>query len=99
MAATLPIISIAPYFSPTAAAAEREAVSQALHAACRDHGFFYLDISCFVDESETAELSKLARQFFFLPQEEKDRISIRHGDLARGLSIAFLFSVLSSVGM
>ena len=71
-AAALPIISIAPYLSSTSTDSEREAVSRALHAACRDYGFFYLDISSLVEPSQTHDLLDLARRFFFLPQEQKD---------------------------
>ena len=81
----LPIISIAPYwdtqFDNTT---EREAVSKALHSACVEYGFFYLDISQCVDPTETEELTRLAREFFALPQVEKDKIALRHQDFARG---------------
>lgn len=80
----LPVISIAPYVSKTSTEEERLAVSKALHEACRDFGFFYLDVTSFVDVEETDELTHLAREFFALPQEEKDSISITKEDLARG---------------
>ncbi|KAF8133667.1 hypothetical protein EV363DRAFT_1430224 [Boletus edulis] len=61
----LPIISIAPYWdSQSANTTEREAVSKALHAACVEYGFFYLDISQCVDLAEPEELARLAREFF-----------------------------------
>lgn len=81
----LPIIDIGPYLDPTQPSSlERAAVSTALHDACVEYGFFYLDISKYVDPSEPEELTQLAREFFFLPQEEKDIISITNQDNARG---------------
>ncbi|KAG8904608.1 Carnitine O-acetyltransferase mitochondrial [Tulasnella sp. 403] len=81
----LPIISIEPYVNRlTSTDAERQAVSDALHVACRDYGFFYLDVSSVASAEETDRLLDLARQFFALPQEEKDKISIRNEDNARG---------------
>lgn len=55
-----------------------------MHAACRDHGFFYLDISSLASTEEMDELLRLAREFFALPTEEKVKISIRNEDQARG---------------
>lgn len=81
----LPIISIAPYWnSQSANTTEREAVSKALHSACVEYGFFYLDISHCIDLAEPEELTRLAREFFYLPQAEKDMISLRYQDFARG---------------
>ncbi|KAJ7670216.1 hypothetical protein B0H17DRAFT_1086060 [Mycena rosella] len=82
---SLPIIDIGPYLSinPVDPAA-RKATSEALHAACLEFGFFYLQISAFVDPAVPAELTTLARQFFALPQEEKDKISLSNQDGARG---------------
>lgn len=81
----LPIIDIGPYLDPTQSSSqERAVVSTALHDACVEYGFFYLDISKYVDPSEPEELTRLAREFFFLPQEEKDIISIANQDNARG---------------
>jgi len=84
---TLPIISIAPYVSRICDANSmklRQETSAALHNACVDYGFFYLDISCYIDASETDELTRLAREFFALPQAEKDSLSLKNGDHARG---------------
>ncbi|KAF8517425.1 hypothetical protein BU17DRAFT_49951 [Hysterangium stoloniferum] len=84
---TLPIISIAPYLSPAvddAARRLRRETSAALHDACLKYGFFYLDISAYVDTSETDELVRLAREFFALPQVEKDLLSLKNEDNARG---------------
>lgn len=84
---TLPIISIAPYLSPASDATSaklRQETSTALHDACVNYGFFYLDISSYVDTSETDELTRLAHEFFALPQAEKDRLSLKNEDHARG---------------
>jgi len=84
---TLPLISITPWL-PTSSGPDndfcRREISQALHSACVEYGFFYLDISDFVSLEETTELERLARQFFELPQVEKDKISISKQDGARG---------------
>jgi len=80
----LPIIDIAPFLSTHSTPEDRAATAQALHTACVEYGFFYLDISKFVDQSEPEELARLARVFFSLPQEEKDKISLRFQDNARG---------------
>ncbi|KAF8908967.1 hypothetical protein CPB84DRAFT_1813218 [Gymnopilus junonius] len=81
----LPIIDIAPFlnFDP-ADAPKREATAAALHSACVEYGFFYLNIKAYVDPSEPEELARLAREFFALPQEEKDMLSLKNQDSARG---------------
>jgi isopenicillin N synthase-like dioxygenase len=60
------------------------AAAAALHTACVDFGFFYLDIKAFIDPSEPEELVRLASQFFALPQEEKDKLALKNQDYARG---------------
>lgn len=80
---TLPIIDIAPFLRDDQPEL-RASTSAALHAACVKYGFFYLDISAFADSSETKELTELAREFFALPQGEKDKISLSNEDHARG---------------
>lgn len=83
--ATLPVISISPYVRKEKSTdQERLATAEALHNACRDFGFFYLDISSFANDAEMETLMGLARQFFALPQERKDLISIRNEDNVRG---------------
>ncbi|GJJ15759.1 hypothetical protein Clacol_010037 [Clathrus columnatus] len=62
----------------------RKETAQAIHEACVNYGFFYLDISSYVNITETDELVRLAREFFALPQEEKDLLSLRNEDHARG---------------
>jgi isopenicillin N synthase-like dioxygenase len=84
---SLPIISITPYLLPTSdptSAELRQKTSAALHEACVKYGFFYLEISSFIDVRETDELTHLAREFFALPQEEKNRLSLKNEDHARG---------------
>jgi isopenicillin N synthase-like dioxygenase len=84
MSNTLPIIDISPYFQGDIDSHGRISTSAALHAACLDYGFFYLDITKYVDPSEPEELIRLARQFFELPQDEKDKIALKNEDNARG---------------
>ncbi|KAG8772164.1 hypothetical protein FRC12_003221 [Ceratobasidium sp. 428] len=82
---TLPIIDIAPYLpnQPIDAQA-RAATASALHAACRDFGFFYLDIRAFVELAQTDELAELAHRFFGLGDGVKEGLHIQNQDLARG---------------
>ncbi|KAG9103335.1 hypothetical protein FRC07_010017 [Ceratobasidium sp. 392] len=82
---TLPIIDISPYLPDRPIDSEaRAATASALHAACRDFGFFYLDISAFVDKARTDRLAELAHRFFGLSGEVKERLHIQNQDLARG---------------
>ncbi|KAF8630836.1 hypothetical protein AX17_005195 [Amanita inopinata Kibby_2008] len=82
---SLPIIDISPYLSDKPEdIARRTAVSAALHAACVEYGFFYLDISSYITPQEPEELTALARTFFALSEEEKDKIALRNEDHARG---------------
>ena len=81
----LPVIDISPYLA-TGNHSKRISTSAALHAACLEYGFFYLDISHYIDPKEPEELTRLAREFFALPEEEKNRIALRNEDGARGLS-------------
>lgn len=81
----LPIIDISPLLEDTPQrAGERAATSQALHRACIEFGFFYLNIQAFIDPKEPEELATLGRTFFSLPQEEKDKLSLKNQDYARG---------------
>lgn len=79
----LPIIDIAPFMSHHDTKG-RLSTAAKLHAACLEYGFFYLDIRAFVDPSEPEELTRLAKEFFDLPEEEKAKISLKHQDYARG---------------
>lgn len=81
----LPIIDIAPWLpKSTSTNAEKQAVADALHAACRDFGFFYLNLAGFATEPEMAHLTDLGSKFFHLPQHCKDAIGLAHSDGARG---------------
>jgi len=82
-ASTLPIIDIAPWIEGHDHKG-RLSTAAAIHAACLEFGFFYLDVSAFVSPDEPEELSRLAREFFGLPQEEKDKILLDNQDGARG---------------
>lgn len=80
---SLPIIDISPYLTP-GNRGKQMSTSAALHSACLAYGFFYLDISKYVDPKEPEELTRLAREFFALPEEEKNKIALRNEDGARG---------------
>lgn len=63
---SLPVIDIAPWVAPVSARVRghnggRRSTAAALHAACLTYGFFYLDISSYVEKQEMEELSELAR--------------------------------------
>lgn len=84
----LPIIDIAPLLnSDPCDSDKRAATAAALHSACVDYGFFYLDLQAYVDPSEPEELARLAKQFFNLPQEEKDKLALKNQDNARGTPV------------
>jgi isopenicillin N synthase-like dioxygenase len=88
----LPIIDVAPLLSndPSPEAREvRRKTGGALHQACIDYGFFYLNITAYVDSDEPQELTKLAREFFDRPQAEKDKISLSNQDHARGRLVLY----------
>lgn len=89
---TLPIIDIAPFLnSEPSDASKREATAAALHNACVEYGFFYLNIEAYINPSEPEELAHLAREFFTLPQEEKDKLSLKNQDFARGMHCKLYF--------
>jgi len=92
---TLPIINIAPLLPGEHYDAElRASTSAALHAACVRYGFFYLNISAYANSSEPEQLTDLARSFFSLPQEEKDKLSLKNGDNARGLTYIYHYTTI-----
>ncbi|KAI0078271.1 Clavaminate synthase-like protein [Panus rudis PR-1116 ss-1] len=86
MLQTLPIISIAPFLAPEDTKG-RLSTAAKIHAACLEYGFFYLDITSYVDPSEPEELARLGREFFALPPEEKGKLSLSHQDHARGYAM------------
>ncbi|KAJ3092141.1 hypothetical protein HK102_010421 [Quaeritorhiza haematococci] len=94
----LPIIDISPFLAssedvkkdPSAPAAAASYIEQAKKAtgelidkACREVGFFYLT-GHGIPEEDLQEVRQLARDFFALPLEEKEEISIAKTDKARG---------------
>src|SRR6266852_3063254 len=83
---TLPIIDIAPWVNGhDHKDSDRLFTAAAIHDACLEYGFFYLNITSFVAPEEPKELSRLAHEFFGLPQDEKDKISLNKQDRARGV--------------
>lgn len=86
----LPIIDIAPLLSDDSSREATEKgreTAKALHNACLNYGFFYLNIAAFVDPKEPEELARLGREFFGLPQEEKDKLALSNQDHARGVCV------------
>lgn len=87
---SLPIIDISPWILTAdnyrGHNGGRRSTSAALHAACLTYGFFYLDISTYIDQEEADELARLAREFFALPDEEKEKLGLANQDGARGSS-------------
>jgi isopenicillin N synthase-like dioxygenase len=79
---TLASLDIAPFLNPDSE--NRVSTAAAIHSACLEYGFFYLNIEAFVDPSVPEELAQLGRQFFSLPQEKKDDLSLKNQDFARG---------------
>jgi len=82
---SLPVIHLAPYLADSDGHG-RLSTSAALHAACREFGFFYLDLTGFATPEEAEELATLAREFFALPSEVKNQIHLGLQDNARGAS-------------
>jgi isopenicillin N synthase-like dioxygenase len=93
VSASLPVIDISPWLNPREIEGPgRVSVSAALHNACLEYGFFYLDISSYVDAAQAEELLQLGREFFQLPQEEKDRYSLLDNDHARGVCYSLSYA-------
>ena len=82
---SLPVIHLAPYLKDGDGHG-RLSASAALHSACREFGFFYLDLTGFATPEEAEELAVLAREFFALPSEVKNQIHLSLQDNARGAS-------------
>jgi isopenicillin N synthase-like dioxygenase len=85
----LPIIDISSYLDPTSSLEARETTAAAINAACVNYGFFYLT-GHGIPNSKLDEIVDLARRFFALPLEEKNKIKRydaggpEGGDSARG---------------
>ena len=74
---TLPVIDMAPLFRAEEMAAQRQ-VAEAIRAACRHHGFFFLT-GHGVAPALLAELEAVSRRFFALPREAKMAIPMAKG--------------------
>ncbi|KAI8926858.1 hypothetical protein BC831DRAFT_454729 [Entophlyctis helioformis] len=92
-APSLPIVDVSPFVQPLPAhasaeqrqehAARKAQTARDLDSACRTFGFFYL-VGHGLSESDMAAIRSLAKEFFELPPEEKELVSIAKTDLARG---------------
>ncbi|KAF1956899.1 Clavaminate synthase-like protein [Byssothecium circinans] len=86
---TLPIIDLSPFLKHSSTPQAQQVTSSAINRACTDYGFFYLT-GHGIPTSRLDEVISLARSFFALPVDEKNKIK-RHpaggpegGDGARG---------------
>lgn len=73
----LPSINIAPYHPSTYSTyseTARAETAEALHVACRDVGFFYLQIDQFIPISKMDRILEKGRAFFKQSPEEKERV-------------------------
>ena len=76
----LPVIDMAPLYDPTDEPGHQR-VADEVGTACRETGFFYV-VGHGVDPKCLAALDVASRRFFALPEEEKNRIAMRHGGRA-----------------
>ncbi|KAJ3329489.1 hypothetical protein HDU76_007804 [Blyttiomyces sp. JEL0837] len=79
---SLPIIDISAFIQNGDLAAKQQ-VGEEIDKACREFGFFYLKGHGMSGE-QMREMREIAREFFAKPKEEKDKISIKKSDFARG---------------
>jgi isopenicillin N synthase-like dioxygenase len=85
----LPIIDISAFLDPSSSQESRRTTAVAINAACVNYGFFYLT-GHGIPVSTLDEIISLARKFFALPLEEKNKIQRfdaggpEGGDSARG---------------
>ncbi|KAH7083475.1 hypothetical protein BKA63DRAFT_503077 [Paraphoma chrysanthemicola] len=85
----LPIIDISAFLDPDSSPSARQTTAQAINAACVNYGFFYLT-GHGIPLDMLDEVIDLAREFFSLPIEEKNKIKRydaggpEGGDGARG---------------
>ncbi|KAF1912684.1 hypothetical protein BDU57DRAFT_523104 [Ampelomyces quisqualis] len=85
----LPIIDLSAFLDPCSSQEARQITAQAINAACINYGFFYLT-GHGIPTSLLDEVISLARDFFALPLEEKNKIKRfdaggpEGGDGARG---------------
>lgn len=86
---SLPIIDISPFLDADSNPEARERVSTAINRACTDFGFFYLT-GHGIPQPKLDQIISLARQFFALPTDQKNKIKRydaggpEGGDGARG---------------
>jgi isopenicillin N synthase-like dioxygenase len=73
----LPIIDV----SPTRRATDAAAVAREIDEACRDTGFFYV-VGHGVSADLQARVDAMAREFFALPEAEKQAVAMAHGGRA-----------------
>jgi len=76
----LPLIDMAPLFASRDAAA-RARVAEAIQAACRDSGFFYVT-GHGIPRAVFEHLDAASRTFFALPEDKKFEIAMKHGGRA-----------------
>lgn len=74
---TLPIIDISPFLQQPPNEEEKQKVAKALHEACVNVGFFYVD-GHGIDQSELNNAIQLARTFFALDTQQKQEIAINN---------------------
>ncbi|USP81585.1 hypothetical protein yc1106_08859 [Curvularia clavata] len=85
----LPMIDISAFMDPHGSPEARSTTAKAINAACINYGFFYLT-GHGIPTSQLDEVIRLAREFFALPLEEKNKVqrfdagSAQGGDGARG---------------
>ncbi|WP_172731276.1 isopenicillin N synthase family dioxygenase [Pluralibacter gergoviae] len=82
-ALALPVLDFARYLNP----AEKAAFLADLRRAARDSGFFYL-INHGVDAGLQRSVQRLARQFFALPDTQKQQVAMIHSPHFRGYNRA-----------
>lgn len=68
----LPVIDVAPAVAGDSGA--RRAAADQIHAACIDHGFFYI-VGHGVSQHVIAQAFSSARAFFALPEDEKQKVA------------------------
>ena len=78
----LPIIDISPFLQENSSLESKKKVGIQVDEACRNFGFFYLR-GHGISERERAQIRDLAKSFFELEQQEKEKISISKIDFAR----------------
>ena len=74
------------------ASASSKIAAEKINKACLDNGFFYIS-NHGVDETLVRNLMRLTKEFFDLPQKEKENISIKNSLAARGYEGLFAQSL------